>query len=96
MSTFDITTFDKERLQSPATFNQCRGLSFHFSSKKDGTVDWQLQRRIQGCLYALTKEKSKRKLFTFEKASNLYKVKKLPKVYQDEIAKYLIEQKLSK
>ena len=95
MSTFDISTFDKDRLQSPATLNQCRALSFHFSTKKDG-IDWQLQRRIQGCLYGLTKSKSKKLRFTFEKASNLFKVKKLPKVYQDEIAKYLIEKKLSK
>lgn len=93
MSNFDISTFDKTRLESPATFNQCRALSFHFSAKKDGSVNWQLQNRIQGCLYALTKSKSKRELFTFEKASNLFKVKKFPKVYQDKMDAYLKESK---
>ena len=54
-NTFDINAFDKERLQSPASFKQCRGLGYKFAKdQKTGAMNWRLQKQIQGCLYAVS------------------------------------------
>ena len=83
-NTFDINTFDKDRLSSPATYNQCRGLAIKFSKTGD-KVDWRKQKQILGCLYGLAKEQR----FNFKHANDLFSKSKLPKVYFDKIAMYL-------
>ena len=86
--TFDINAFDKERLQSPASFKQCQGLGYKFAKdKKTGTMNWRLQKQIQGCLYGLAKEQR----LTFKKANELFTKKVLPKEYFDKINLYLKE-----
>lgn len=87
-NTFDINAFDKERLQSPASFKQCRGLGYKFAKdQKTGAMNWRLQKQIQGCLYGLAKENR----LTFKKANELFNKKVLPKAYFDKIDLYLKE-----
>jgi len=87
-NTFDINAFDKERLQSPASFKQCRGLGYKFAKdQKTGAMNWRLQKQIQGCLYGLAVEKK----LTFKKANELVTKKVLPKAFFDKIDLYLKE-----
>jgi|14BtaG_2_1085337.scaffolds.fasta_scaffold05517_1 hypothetical protein len=87
-NTFDINAFDKERLQSPASFKQCQGLGYKFAKDpKTGSMNWRLQKQIQGCLYGLAKEQR----LTFKKANELFTKKVLPKAYFDKIDLYLKE-----
>ena len=44
-TTFDINKIDAEKLKSPATWNQCGGLSKKFARKAD-KMDWRLQKQI--------------------------------------------------
>ena len=54
-NTFDINSFDKEQLSSPATFKQCRALSYKFAKTGD-KMNWKVHKQVQGCLYGLAKE----------------------------------------
>lgn len=88
-NTFDINSFDKATQSGKATYNQCKGLSYKFAKKKDGTMDWKLQKQIYGCLYGLSKREEH--FLTFKKANELFSKKSLPKAYTDAIALYLKE-----
>lgn len=88
-TTFDINNFDKATQSGRATYKQCKGLSYKFAKKKDGTMDWKLQKQIYGCLYGLSKREEH--FLTFNKAHSLFSKKVLPKVYLDAIALYLKE-----
>tara|TARA_R100000951_G_scaffold47924_1_gene40836 strand:+ start:989 stop:1258 length:270 start_codon:yes stop_codon:yes gene_type:complete len=85
-NTFDINSFDKEQLSSPATFKQCRALSYKFAKTGD-KMNWKVHKQVQGCLYGLAKENK----FSFKQANELFSKKTLPKKYKDEIALYLKE-----
>ena len=85
-NTFDINSFDKDRTGAPASFNQCRAIGYKFA-KKGETMNWKLQKQIQGCLYGLAKDQR----LTFKKAHQLLQGKSLPKVYLNKIDHYLKE-----
>lgn len=87
-NTFDINSFDKATQSKPATYNQCRGLSYKFSKTGD-KINWKLQKQILGCLYGLSKREEH--FLSFKKANELFSKKSLPKVYLDAIALYLKE-----
>lgn len=84
-TTFDITKIDEERLSQPATYNQVRALSFKFAKRKNGTMDWSLQKQLLGCLYGLIKANK----LSFSQANTLFSKQTLPKVFKDMIAAYL-------
>ena len=86
-NTFDINTFDKDRTSSPASFKQCQAIGYKFA-KKGSTMNWKLQKQIQGCLFSLAKDNR----LNFKKAHQLLQGKTLPKVYFDKIDLYLKEQ----
>tara|TARA_R110000796_G_C14493358_1_gene428023 strand:- start:52 stop:399 length:348 start_codon:yes stop_codon:yes gene_type:complete len=86
-NTFDINSFDKERVSDPASFPQCRALGYKFA-KKGEVMDWRLQKRIQGCMYSLAKDKK----LSFKRAHQLLQGKTLPKAFFDKIDLYLKEQ----
>ncbi len=86
-NTFDINSFDKERVANPASFPQCRAIGYKFA-KKGEVMDWKLQKRIQGCMYSLAKDKK----LSFKKAHTLLQGKTLPKVFFAKIDEYLKEQ----
>tara|TARA_R110000751_G_scaffold212611_1_gene316173 strand:+ start:914 stop:1186 length:273 start_codon:yes stop_codon:yes gene_type:complete len=86
-NTFDINSFDKEQLESPASFKQCRALSFKFAKKADGSMNWIAHKQVQGCLFGLAKEGK----FNFKQANELFSKKALPKKYKDSISLYLKE-----
>lgn len=86
-NTFDINTFDKDRTSSPASFKQCQAIGYKFA-KKGSTMNWKLQKQIQGCLFSLAKDNR----LNFKKAHQLLQGKALPKVYFDKIDHYLKEQ----
>tara|TARA_R100000742_G_C4273236_1_gene92737 strand:+ start:994 stop:1269 length:276 start_codon:yes stop_codon:yes gene_type:complete len=85
-NTFDINSFDKDRHGAPASFKQCQAIGYKFAKKGD-TMNWKLQKQIQGCLYGLAKDNR----LTFKKAHSLLQGKSLPKVYFDKIKLYLQE-----
>jgi len=85
-NTFDINSFDKDRTGAPASFKQCQAIGYKFAKKGD-TMQWKLQKQIQGCLYGLAKEER----LTFKKAHQILQGKTLPKVYFDKINLYLKE-----
>jgi hypothetical protein len=83
-NTFDINSFDKDRTGAPASFKQCQAIGYKFAKKVD-TMQWKLQKQIQGCLYGLAKDQR----LTFKKAHQLLQGNTLPKVYFDKINLYL-------
>ena len=85
-NTFDINSFDKDRTGAPASFKQCQAIGYKFAKKGD-TMQWKLQKQIQGCLYGLAKEER----LTFKKAHQILQGNTLPKVYFDKINLYLKE-----
>ena len=84
-TTFDMKKVKPETLKGQATYNQCEGLAKKFSYGLKGKEWGESYSRIRACLLAAAKEGT----LSFEKASDLFKKKKLPKVYQDRIAAYL-------
>ncbi len=86
-NTFDINSFDKEQLGSPATFKQCRALSYKFAKRADGSMNWIAHKQVQGCLFGLAKNNK----LSFKQANDLFSKKALPKKYKDAIALYLKE-----
>lgn len=87
-STFDINAFSVERHKSPASYNQCKALSYKFAKdKKTEKIDWRFQKQILGCLFGLASENK----LDFKKANELFKSKTLPTKYKNQIALYLKE-----
>jgi hypothetical protein len=83
--TFDINSFDSDRLRSPATWNQCDAIGKKFAKTKDG-MNWRLHKQIRACLYNEIKQGK----LSFLVASDLIANKKtLPKVYREKITMYL-------
>ena len=85
-TTFDINKIDAEKLKSPATWNQCGGLSKKFARKAD-KMDWRLQKQINSCLYGFAKDGK----LSFGDAHKMFSLKKLPKKYSDAISAYLAD-----
>lgn len=84
--TFDIADHDDAKRQSPATFNQCKGLAARWSkSSRTGAMDWVASKRIAACLFA----NSQAGQLSFEQAHKLFTRKTLPKVYAEQIRVYL-------
>tara|TARA_R100001460_G_scaffold4608_1_gene12912 strand:+ start:182 stop:457 length:276 start_codon:yes stop_codon:yes gene_type:complete len=84
-TTFDMKKVKPETLKGQATYNQCEGLAKKFSYGLKGKEWGESYSRIRACLL---NERSEGTL-SFQKASDLYKKKKLPKVYTDKISNYL-------
>ena len=84
-TTFDMKKVKPETLKGQATYNQCEGLAKKFSYGLKGKEWGESYSRIRACLL---NERAEGKL-SFEKASDLFKKKKLPKVYTDKISAYL-------
>lgn len=85
---FDINDHSKEKLASPATWNQCSGLGRKLQGTKNGKPDYAQASRIAACL-ASEADKGK---FTFLQAHKLFQKKTLPKKYQTAIRDYLAQQ----
>ena len=85
-NTFNINDFSKEEQANPATFSQCRGLSLKFANNK-GKMNWQLQKRILGCLFG----NAKKKKLTFAEANAMFNKNKLPAKYNTQIEKYIAQ-----
>ena len=54
-TTFDISKVSPEVLEGPATWNQIKGISYHFGKtgfSLKGKVDREKQAQITGCLYS--------------------------------------------
>ena len=89
-TTFDINKIDKERQANPATWGQVQGISYRFGKTKylqKGKTDYRIQSQIRGCLWGLVK---KGKL-SFQKGHDLMNAKTFPKVYQEAITQYLLD-----
>lgn len=85
---FNINDHSKEKLASPATWNQCSGLGRKLKGTKNGKPDYAQASRIAACL-ASEADKGK---FTFLQAHKLFQKKTLPKKYQTAIRDYLAQQ----
>lgn len=84
-TTFDMKKVKPETLKGPATYNQCEGLAKKFAYGLKGK-EWAIRNsRVRA---TLLEERSEGRL-SFQKASDLFKKKKLPKVYEDKINAYL-------
>ena len=83
--TFDMKKVKPETLEGQATYNQCHGLAKRFSYGLKGEEWGKSYSRIRACLL---NERSEGRL-SFKKASDLFKKKKLPKVYTDKISTYI-------
>ena len=86
---YDATKVSEETLNGSATPGQCKALGFHFAAKANGKIDWTKRSRVSATLWSFA---SKGKL-SYEEASLLFEVKKLPKVYADSIKAYLAKNK---
>ena len=89
-TTFDINKIDKERQANPASWKQVEGISYRFGKTdflQKGKTNYQIQSQIRGCLWGLVK---KGKL-SFQKGHVLMNAKTFPKVYQEAITQYLLD-----
>ena len=89
-TTFDISKVSQEVLEGPATWNQIKGISYHFGKtgfSLKGKLDRAKQAQIRGCLYSLQKQGN----FTFQQAHKVRNAKTFPKTYKDMITTYLAE-----
>jgi hypothetical protein len=84
-TTFDMKKVKPETLKGQATYNQVHGLAKKFSYGLKGKEWGESYSRIRACLLD---ERAEGRL-SFQKASDLFKKKKLPKVYTDKISAYL-------
>ena len=87
-TTFDISKVSAEVLEGPATWNQIKGISYHFGKtgfSLNGKLDRAKQAQIRGCLYSLVKQGK----FTFQQAHKLRNSKTFSKTYKDMITTYL-------
>ena len=89
-TTFDISKVSAEVLEGPATWNQIKGISYHFGKtgfSLNGKLDRAKLAQIRGCLYSLVKQGK----FTFQQAHKLRNSKTFSKTYKDMITTYLAE-----
>jgi len=89
-TTFDINKINKEQLANPATWGQVQGISYRFGKTKylqKGKTDYRIQSQIKGCLWGL----SKKGKLSFQKGHDLMNAKTFPKVYQEAIKQYLLD-----
>lgn len=84
-TTFDMKKVKPETLKGQATYNQCEGLAKKFAYGLKGKEWGETYSRVRACLL----HERKHNKLSFQQASDLFKKKKLPKVYQDKIAAYL-------
>jgi len=88
--TFDISKVSPEVLEGPATWNQIKGISYHFGKtgfSLKGKVDRAKQAQIRGCLYSLVKQGK----FTFQQAHKIRNAQTFSKTYRAMIDTYLAE-----